>query len=125
MGKPPDILKLRQFIMNVIENYRPVNTLSNLSKVFAKLVYSHINTCMSEKFSTYLTGFRRNRKTQHELLIRLRIGKIISIKEIKLDLSKAFDTLDHSLLKAKLQAYGFNNLSRIHGKLPNKQKTEM
>ena len=41
-------------------NYRPVSTLSNLSKVFEKLIYSQINTYMSDKFSKYLTGFCKN-----------------------------------------------------------------
>ena len=49
-------------------NYRPVSTLSNLSKVFEKLIYSQINTYMSDKFSKYLTGFCKNHNTQHALL---------------------------------------------------------
>ena len=43
-----------------------------------------------------------------------------------MDLSKAFNTLYHSILIAKPEAYGFVIfLIRIHGKLPNKLKTEM
>ena len=41
-----------------------------------------------------------------------------------MNLSEAFDTLDHALLITKLEAYGFD-IFTIHEKLPNKQKTEM
>ena len=41
--------------MNDKQNYRPVSTLSNLSKVFEKLIYPQINTYMSDKLSKYLT----------------------------------------------------------------------
>ena len=67
MGKFPDILKKSEVMqvhkkdsMNDKQNYRPMSTLSNLSKVFKKRIYSQINTYMSEKFSKYLTGFRKN-----------------------------------------------------------------
>ena len=57
---------------------------------------------MSDKFSKYLTVFRNNHNTQH---------KGNKIGAVSMDFSKAFDTLDHSLLIAKLEANGFNSLS--------------
>ena len=62
MGKFPDILKKAQVTpvckkhdMNDKQNYRPVSTLSNLSKVFEKLIYSQINTYTRDTLSKYLT----------------------------------------------------------------------
>ena len=49
-------------------DYRPVSTLSNLSKIFEKLIYLQLNNYMQNKFSMYLTGFQKNRGTQHTLL---------------------------------------------------------
>ena len=46
-------------------DYRPVSTLSKLSKIFDKLIYLQLNNYMQNKFSTYLTGFRKNHGTQH------------------------------------------------------------
>ena len=40
------------------ENYRPISTLSNLTKVFEKLLYNQIETFMTHKLSKLLTGFR-------------------------------------------------------------------
>ena len=54
--------------MNDKQNYRAVSTLSNLSNVFEKIIYSQINSYKSDKFSKYLTGFRKNHNTQHALL---------------------------------------------------------
>ena len=73
IDKFPDVLKkaevmpvFKEDAMNAKRNYCPVSTLSNLSKVFEKLIYSQINTYMSDKFSKYLTGFHN-----------MNIGKVI------------------------------------------------
>ena len=42
------------------ENYRLVSILSNLSKVFERLIYNQLNEIMETRFSKLLTGFRKN-----------------------------------------------------------------
>ena len=123
MGKFPDFLKKVEFTpvykkdgMNDKQNYRPVSTLSNISKVFEKLIYSQINTYMSDKLSKYLTGFRKNHNTQHALLNMIEnrktnLNKANKTGAIFMDLSKAVDTLDYSLLITKLEKYGFDSLT--------------
>ena len=71
---------------------------------------------MSDKFSKYLAAFRKNHNTQRALLNMIENWKSNLDKGNKtgaafVDLSKTFDTLDHFLLIAKLEAYGFDNLS--------------
>ena len=58
MGKFPDILKKAKVTplykkddMNDKQNYRPVSASSNLSTVLEKLIFSQINTYMSDKLS--------------------------------------------------------------------------
>ena len=55
--KFPDLLKKAEVMpvykkdnINNKQNYRPESALSNLSKVFEKLIFSQINTYMSDKF---------------------------------------------------------------------------
>ena len=71
---------------------------------------------MSDKFSKHITGFRKNHITQHALLNMIEnwksnLNKGNKIGAIFIDLPKAFDTLDHSLLIAKRKAYSFDSLS--------------
>ena len=65
---------------------------------------------MKGKFSKYRTGFQKNHNTQHALLNMIENWKNNLYKGNKIGiifvgLSKAFGTLDHSLLINELEAY--------------------
>ena len=95
------------------ENYRPVSILSHMSKVFERIFYKQIDLFMASKFSAFLCGFRKNHNSQYSLLKLIEICKKIldkgnEIAVILMDLSKAFDTINHSLL---LEAYSFSMTS--------------
>ena len=69
---------------------------------------------MKNKFSPYLCVFRKSHNAQYSLLKmienwkkQLDNGEKVGV--IFMDLSKAFDTINHSLLLVKLKAYGFSN----------------
>ena len=106
--------------------YRPVSLLSHISKVYERIIFNQIMTYFEPYFSIYLTGFRENHNTQHSLLKMLELwteslDKSKSVVAIFMDLSKAFDTLNHDLLIAKLEAYEFsaNSLTYIQYCLHN------
>ena len=77
-------------------------------------MYSDINTYMAQYLSPYLCGFRKGYSTQHCLMSMLdkwskSLDKHDNVAAILTDLSKAFDCLNHELLIAKLDAYGFSH----------------
>ena len=94
------------------EDYRPISILPSLSKVFEKLLFMQISAYFDSKFSKLLCGFRANYSTQHALLRLVKQWQACldsrgKVGTILMDLSKAFDSLPHDLLLAKLSAYGF------------------
>ena len=114
----PDILKYAEVValfkrldnLNK-ENYRPVSVLTALSKVFEKVSGVQLSSYFESIFSKFLSGFRPTFSCQTILLKMIEDwkqsidnGKMVGT--IAVDLSKAFDSLPHGLLIAKLAAYG-------------------
>ena len=81
-----------------------------MSTVFEKIILYQINESL---LSNLLTGFCKNLNTQHCLLKMLKIWKEALDKGTFVDtifmvLSKATGNLNHDLLIAKLETYGFS-----------------
>ena len=110
-----------------VKNYRPISVLPAASKIFERLLKKQIISHIEEHLSPYLCGYRKGFNTQHALIALIEKWKISLDKNgyagaILMDLSKAFDTLNHDLLLAKLNAYGFskNSLTLVRSYLKNR-----
>ena len=111
------------------KNYRPITVLPSVSKIYDRMMQGQMLPFVQSFLSPLLCGFREGYGTQHALLHFVETCKK-SIDSggvagaVLTDLSKAFDCLNHELLIAKLNAYGFSRsaLLFIHSYLTNRKQ---
>lgn len=115
----------------MIENYRPVSTLPVFGKIFEKIIYKRLYQFLSanDVISDSQFGFRTQHSTGHAIHYSVNIVKEAlhnknNVLGIFIDLSKAFDTLNHDLLLKKLDNYGIRGVANklVHSYLSDREQ---
>ena len=127
IGKITTLFKSGEKVID--DNYRPITVLTQINKIFEKLIHKRMMTFTNENklLSNSQFGFRKGHSTSHGIthvneqithhLERKRVCAILFI-----DLKSAFDTVDLNVLIKKLEHYGFRGkilnllISYLHGR---------
>uniref|UniRef100_A0A669DDM8 Reverse transcriptase domain-containing protein n=1 Tax=Oreochromis niloticus TaxID=8128 RepID=A0A669DDM8_ORENI len=104
------LLKKPNLDPSILSNYRPISNLPFLSKVLERVVFRQLqsfldNNSLYEKFQS---GFRARHSTEtallrvfNDLLLTVESGRAAVL--VTLDLTAAFDTVDHNILLSRLE----------------------
>lgn len=120
----PDVLKTARVIplykkgdKKLVENYRPISLLSVISKILEKIVFQQMFNFLiqNDVLTECQHGFCKGKSTTSALLqlmteIYNHINENDKLLILFMDLSKAFDLVDHDLLLGKINNYGLRGL---------------
>ena len=97
-------------------NYRPSTSLIWVDKIFLHLLSKQVTIHYDPVLYHRMTAYRKQHSCETTLLMliedwRLAVDRKELVTILSTDVSKAFDSLSHSLTLKKLDAYGFNSSS--------------
>ena len=118
----PDRLKIAKVLplfkkgeKDIFDNYRPISILPAISKIFEKIIYKQVFEYFVENklFFESQHGFRQNHSTETACIefvdfLKFEIDKGHVPLSIFIDLSKAFDSINHEISISQLGYYGFS-----------------
>ena len=116
----PDLLKIGKIIpiyksgeRGVYSNYRPISLLTNFLKIFEKLFNLRLKNVLAKYNIPGVNQFGFQNKKSTAMAVLEMVDKITNALDNKcsgigifVDLAKAFDTVNHSILLSKLEHYG-------------------
>ena len=117
-GSHPDKLKMANVIPIYkkgsklqASNYRPISLLSNINKIFGKIIFSRLYSFLDKYECLYSLqfGFRKKHSTEHALISILdKIQETLDTNSnssnkkyacgVFVDFQKAFDTVNHKIM---------------------------
>lgn len=124
-GIIPDQLKVARVVplfkgddKSLMHNYRPISILPSISKIIERLMYNRLLSFLDtyKLLSNYQYGFRKNKSTEDAVINLcdyvthcLDNGQVVL--GMFVDVSKAFDSIDHTILLRKLLHYGVRGVA--------------